>query len=45
MRKKNTTVGTVTKSNRKMTETETKLIPLTHIYMTSDFSGLVQADQ
>ena len=35
-------VGTVPKSNREVVETEAKKIPLTHIYMTSHFPGLVQ---
>ena len=37
--------GTVPKSNWKITESDAKLIPLIHRYMTADFTGLVQALQ
>ena len=36
------TVGTVSKSNSKIIETEKKMILLTHKYMTTRFPGLVQ---
>jgi len=35
-------IGTVSKSNRKMLETEVKLIPLKYKYMTAHFPGLIQ---
>jgi hypothetical protein len=37
--KKYHTVGTFSKSNGKTVETETKLIPLTHMHMTAHFPG------
>ena len=43
--KQHHTVGTVTKSNRKIVERGKKLISLTHQYMTGHFPGLVQALQ
>ena len=43
--KKYHTMGTVRKSNRKIVETETKLTPITHIYMTIHFPGLAKALQ
>ena len=39
--KKNTTVGTIQKSNCKKLQKEAKLIPLTHIYMAAHFPDLV----
>jgi hypothetical protein len=36
------TVGTVLKFNRKIVETETKWIPLRHMYMTGHFPDLIQ---
>jgi hypothetical protein len=43
IKKKYHSYETVPKSNRKITETDAKLIPLMHIYMTADFTGLVLA--
>ena len=43
--KKYLTVGTVPKSNCKIVETEAKLIPIIHQYMTAHFPVLVQALQ
>ena len=43
--KKYDTIKIFLKSNTKMIETEVKSIPLTHIYMTGQFPGLVQALQ
>jgi hypothetical protein len=37
------TVRTVPKSNRKISETQPKYIPLTYIYLIAYFPGLVQA--
>jgi hypothetical protein len=45
IKKKYHSYETVPKSNRKITETDAKLIPLMHIYMTAHFTGLVLALQ
>jgi len=44
-KKKYHAAGTVPKSNRKIVETETKSIPITHIYMTADLSTLVHVSK
>ena len=41
--KKYHTVGIASNSNRKIIETEGKLIPLIHIYYAAHFPGLIQA--
>jgi hypothetical protein len=41
--KKYDTIKIVLKSNTKIIETEAKSIPLTRIYMTGQFPGLIQA--
>jgi len=38
-------MGTVSKSNGKILETDAKLILITHIYMTDSFHGLEQTFQ
>jgi hypothetical protein len=43
--KKKHTVGTVSKSNRKIVKTESKSTPLTDMYMTSHFPVFVQTLQ
>jgi hypothetical protein len=43
--KKHHLVAKVQKSNRKVVETETKMVVEAHIYMTPHFIGLVQAHQ
>jgi hypothetical protein len=45
MKNINTTLGTVPKSYRKISETEAKLLPIAHIYMTMHFLSMVQALQ
>jgi hypothetical protein len=40
--KKYHSIKIVPPSKRKIVETETKLIPLTHMHMTSHYSGLVK---
>jgi len=42
MKNKNTTIP---KFNRKITKTYAKSIPLTHIYKTAHFLGLIQTHQ
>lgn len=39
------TIGTIPKCNQILEETEVKLIPFTHIYMTARVPGLVQTLQ